>query len=537
MTSLDNYRQNMAENNEENSVSESLKKKLKINKLYKDLPENLTFQQSFTQSGKQGVLGILHDEKNKYVYKISQYMNFLVDQEHIILKSLEKLKPFCPHFVNGVGKFKVLMNSDFRKMENPFKLSTRHNIYNDVLLMKYIDKARKFYRYIKNEKIEEEVLYSIVKQTLLALSISQKNNNLTHYDLHSNNVLIKLCDPNSVFLYVIDQHKQYCVPTYGYYPVVIDFGFGYVKEMEDKPLFGALAHTDVGFMTNKFDKFADPKLFLVTVSDEIKSYRGSKKSKKFRNLIKNIFEPLNIDWISGWDLGEDQNCSDQVYQLVKREGKFSAFFREYGHYCIDILQRLITLPLKKKKYSDIEDIYSMMVNEFYKIESEIGSKFYILYIFKCTVEAASQVKDEYSNEKTMNEAVRKFKHSVLNSISTIAKYCHPKLDWDKLLCSMLMFSRQMEGVLYENLTPKIISKEKMYEKMELKDIDEIYESVEYNIPAHFNFDKNTKVYVWDALRKTSTQITLPKLLIEKINKKIPLERGKLIYRYYLNETD
>lgn len=509
---------------------------IESNKKYETLPPGIEYKESFSKNGKQGVVGLLKLKSGKNcVWKISQHINYIVDQENAILQSLNDMREYCPHFVRGFGKLTVKMSSDYRKVENPYKTSGRHNIYNDVLLLEHIDKARKFYRYIKNKSIEEEVLYSIVKQTLLAMTVAQREKGLAHYDLHSNNILIKTCNPNSVFLYVLDDKTQYCVPTYGYYPVIIDFGFGYVDAMKDGPLWGALAHTEVGFLSNMCDKWADPKLFLVTVSDEIKGYRKTKTSRKFRRLVKNIFSPLNIDWESGWDSQNGViNCSDKVYNMVKREGKFSKFFRETGQYCIDIMQSLITLPLKKRRYRDIEDVYRMIVDEFHKIEMEISSVFYNLYIFKKIVDAARVVMPLYSNKDTMNEATRKFKGMALETISEVAKYCNPRLDWDKLLCSLIVFSRQMEGLMYEHITPRLNEKAEEYEDMDLKSQTEIYEALEVNIPSDFVFDGDTSVYVWDFHRKQSKCIELSPRFVDKINNESDtLRRGKMLYDFYI----
>ena len=501
------------------------------------LPEGIEHSQSFSKNGKQGVVGLFKLKSGKRcVWKISQHLNYIVDQENTILNSLNDMREYCPHFVRGFGKLNIKINSDYRKVENPFKISGRHNIYNDVLLLEHVNEGRKLYRYLKNKNIEEDVLYSIIKQTLLAITIAEKNKGLTHYDLHSNNILVKTCNPNSVFLYVLDEKKQYCVPTYGYYPVIIDFGFGYVKNMDGGPLWGSLAHTDVGFLCNMCDKWADPKLFLVTISDELKGYKNSKTSKKFRRLVKNIFEPLSIDWESGWDNRDGLiNCSDKIYNVVKREGKFSRFFKESGHYCIDIMQSLITLPIKKRRYNDIEDVYRMIVDEFHKIEMEISSVFYNLYIFREIVNSARLVKDMYSKRETMTEATRMFKNNCLNTISTVAKYCNPKLDWDKLLCSLIVFSRKMEGMIYEHMSPIIKEKNEEYMDMEVKTQEEIYEAIEVNIPGHFVFDKETKVYVWDSYKKQSNVMVLSQRYVDKLNKEQnTLHRGGILYNFYKN---
>ena len=46
------------------------------------------------------------------------------------------------------------------------------------------------------------------------------------------------------------------------------------------------------FMSDRFDWVADPKLFLVTVSNEIRYKRKTKISLKLKHIVKNIFGNL-----------------------------------------------------------------------------------------------------------------------------------------------------------------------------------------------------------------------------------------------------
>ena len=92
--------------------------------------------------------------------------------------------------------------------------------------------------------------------------------------------MIKKCNKDLVFLYKLDDENQFCVPSMGHIGIIIDYGFSYISDMKDGPLYASLCHTDVGFMSDRFDWVADPKLFLVTVSDEIKEMRKTKNAKK-----------------------------------------------------------------------------------------------------------------------------------------------------------------------------------------------------------------------------------------------------------------
>jgi hypothetical protein len=256
----------------------------------------------FSKPGKQGLVGVMESGSHTLVFKISQYINYLIQHELTVMKSLNSIYDYCPHFCRVIGGIICNVDPYTDRKENPFIITCKYPIEKEVLLMEYIDNSYKFYNYIKSPKIPESSLYSTVKQTLLAVSIAQKKRRFCHYDLHSANIMIKKCNKDLVFLYVLDSENQFYVATNGLRPVIIDFGFSYVGNMDNGPVWPSLGHTMVGFTSDRYDPIADPKLFLVTVSGEIDEERHSKRSKKLLNITKNLFFNLNIDWISGWDL-------------------------------------------------------------------------------------------------------------------------------------------------------------------------------------------------------------------------------------------
>ena len=320
----------------------------------------LDFIEVFKKPGKQGKVGLFNvkENKDKIVFKFSQYINYLVQHEYSVMKSLNDLYDFCPHFCRTFGYINCDINPNSKKIENPFLIDSKYPINKEILLCEYIEDSCKFYNYIRSDKIDEIMLYSTIKQVLLAINIAQTEKKFSHYDLHSNNIMIKKCDIDSVCLYVLDENNQFCVPTYGYFPLIIDFGFSYIKDMDDGPAWGSLSQTDVGFLSDRFDWVADPKLFLVSVSKEIFQKRNTKTSKKLRRIVKNIFHPLTIDWSCGWDDIKEKGASDIVIEYLQPFNKKSKLFREFDHYCIDIIQSLIILPLEKQSYNNIGKYYS-----------------------------------------------------------------------------------------------------------------------------------------------------------------------------------
>ena len=502
------------------------------------LPEFLEFHSSFPHTGKQGILGLLHlknNSKKKCVYKISQYINFLVNQEYLVMQGLNQLRYFCPHFCKTYGKFTTNININYREEDNPFDYNEkyRNSIQSEVLLMENIDNARKLYRYIKNDNVNPEIVMSIVKQTLLSNIIAHEHLKFTHYDMHSNNVLVKKCQPNSVFFYILDDNRTYVVPTYGYYPIVIDFGFSYCKNNEENPLYEGLAHTNIGFMPATHDQHSDAKLFLSSVSYEMKKYKKSNISDKFRTLVKNIYEKCNIDLECGWDDREDTpSISDYILKKMNNQFRRTSFFKNQGHHIVDLLQTLVDLPIyKRKTEDDIEDLVGVLVTEFYKIEKEISSDFYRMYILKQLIASVINNKELYLVKETRDKAVLNFRSDVLNVIDSVAKFCNPNVNWEKLLCSMLCLSKCIENICYDKLKSLSVLKKSDYNNMRLKNTTEIYEAIEANIPSHFFFDENTTVYVWDCVQQKSYKTSLNKDLVNTLNETHPFERGTILYEF------
>ena len=501
---------------------------------YEELPDFLEFHSSFPKSGKQGILGLLTntDTNKKYVYKISQYLNFLVDQEHAVMHGLNDIREYCPHFCKTYGKFKTKVSTEYRKNDNPFDYD-RESIKTDVLIMENIENARKFYRYIKSNDIEPDICMSIVKQTLIANIVAGEQLRFTHYDMHSNNVLVKKCPANSVFLYILDENRTYLVPTYGYYPIIIDFGFSFNKNCEQKPMYGALAHTDIGFIPSVYDQHSDAKLFLTSVSNEMKKYKKSEISETFRTLITNIYGRCEIDLECGWDERENEiSISDQLLKKMSNQFRRSKFFKKQGHHIVDLLQTLVDLPLTNRKTEDtLDDLSGVLITEFLKIEKDISEDFNNMYILKNIIEAASLLKSDYIIKEKRSFAVSSFRERVLEAVDEVVKFCNPKINWENLLCCLLCMSKCIENLCHERLKKLLSIKKTDYNKMALRNTSEIYEAIEANVPSHFFFDKETDLYVWDCVQQKSYKKKLTNTMIKKLNETHPFERGTILYEH------
>ena len=500
----------------------------------KPFHEWLDFVKLLDKPGKQGIVGLFktkHKNPITLIFKLSQYINYLVKHELTIFQGLKEVSHFCPHFCRGVGMIEAKIDAKYKKnCVNPFEVTNYHPINKDILLAEFIDDSCKFYNYIRSEKVSEDILFSIIKQVLLATTFAQKLKKFCHYDLHSFNVMIKNCDKDLVFVYKLDENNQVCVPTFGCYPVIIDFGFSYIENMEDAPLWPSMGHTDVGFMSDRFDWVADPKLFLVTVSQEIKQKRDSKQAHRFRRVVKNIFNPLTIDWQSGWDEHGIRGASDQVNKVLDNYNKVSDLFYKYDCYCIDILQSLIILPIQPQPYEkNLKTNYQTFLNEWVKIEKLILNPFYNIYILKNMVDVARTIRAEYTNKDTKNEAIRIFRLSLHDAINSVADFCNPKdIRYEVLLCSLYLLSTSIEGMLYDVIQKTLVVKEVEYKKLPVSCIEDIYGVISVNFKDNYVYNEKTKVLFMDLTKKDCFIYKPPAEEIDNINKIHHLARGTYI---------
>jgi hypothetical protein len=499
--------------------------------------EWLKIKKIFPNPGKQGLVGLATSKKGEqtYVFKISQYINYLVQHELSVMKALNEIGKYCPHFCRAIGAFLCEVDPECRKDGNPFENEGKYPIEKEVLLMEYIENSTKFYNYIRSKRISEDVLYSTVKQTLMAIAIAQKKKRFTHYDLHSNNIMMRKCNKDLVFLYILDESSQYCVPSRGHYPVIIDFGFSYVGDMDDSPLWPTLGHSKVGFMSDRFDPIADPKLFLVTVAGEIHEKKKTRKSRKLKNVVKNMFSKLNIDWESGWDAGVKKSASDYLLDMMRDYNTTSRLFDNFDHYCIDIIQTLVVLPLQEQKYSEINLSYNAFLKEFVKIEEQIGNPFYNMYILKGIVDAAREIRPDYVKKESRKHALKYFQQVIYQRIDKIAKWCRPKdLHFEKLLCSLLCLGKCVEGVLYDAMFSQMRKKERSYRKLPLQNPEQMYAVIDMNIEDTYEFNENTSVMVVNCINDTCDVFSPTESQRSEINEFASISRGAELYKIYKN---
>ena len=486
--------------------------------------------------------------KKKYIVKLSQYLNFGMEHEYLVMKGLNLIREFCPHFVKVYGKTVIPVHEQWRNLSNPFPVDksatsggaqatsggAQARRFNTTVIFMEAVEGRKFYRYIKNDGFTFDHILSVVKQTLLATAVAYEKIKFTHYDLHTNNIMVKKVPINSVFLYRLDEHRSYLVPTYGYSPVILDFGFSYDIYCDHHPMYGPLAHTKVGFVPSRHNKFTDAKLFLTSISHEVKRYKADPQATTFRNLVKNIYKDIHVDLRCGWDTGEGLSLSDKFLKKVRKVFRRSPFFDRHSGHIIDVLQGLIELPLTRSQGNSseqVEDLLRLLIDMFQKIEHDIPTDMCRMYILKTMVESAYKNRQGYSHKGTRSSAVDAFRSDVMVAIDSVENFCNPQVNWEKLLCTLLCCATSIGDYLFDLMKDYIKRRKDDYDNLKLRGTHEIYEYLDANLPSPFVFDAETVVYVWDALDEINYSIQLPLGIIEQVNMVEPYDRGQFLYEF------
>lgn len=502
--------------------------------MFKDT--DIEYVSTFPKQGKQGLVGLVQikDTGQKVIFKISQYINNLVEHEYTILQGLSSIAEYCPHFCKSVGKLCMDVNAKYKKYGNPF-LPGSNCVEKDVLLMEYIDDANKMCAYIENIHIPDYIIINMIRQVLMGVLIAQRKRKFTHYDLHSDNILIRKCDTNLVNLYIIDENRYFLTPTYGCQPVIIDYGFSYIQDMEDDVLWPSMGHTTAGFMSDRFDWVADPKLLLASVSKEMRESRDSITSKKFRRIVKNILHPLKMDMDSGWDVyKDDMSASDYVSEVLQDCNTVSKLFDKYEHYCLDIIQTLIYLPLEDTNTDNIQLGYKTFLKEFVKIENQVNNSFYTLYILKHIVNSARSVRADYLEVETRPEALRIFREDVWMCIDKYVKFCRPdKINFERMLCALYITANGMEGIMYQHMKLRMKGKQVEYNKLPVQSIEEMFDVITCNINIPYKFTKDTQFQVIDCINEKSSIIPIQEDDIDVLNTNSGLDKVEYIRNKYI----
>jgi hypothetical protein len=570
---------------------------------------------TFETKGVQGIAGILEhrDTGAQVVFKLSIEIDRTIEHENQVTLELNKIRDFCPNFVGNLGcvelpisrtyiyantpedtddEYSSCSESDssseeeeelgYDKDECKLFMEDKEFLPTNLLLLEYVS-PHSFDDFCKYA--DKALINSLILGILCALGISQKHLQFTHYDLHIDNILIKECEPEAVFMYVIDGNS-FVIPTFGFFPVIIDMGLSYCNALQGGTTKTPVEHYDKGLQSSTFDKFNDIHHFLISALyaveyDEEEFYYLSTKMLYF-------FRHIPVLRKKGWKMLPNNILKLSMRQIVKscrglssgykpkeapkskieelRQKKIEKRNKEMGinpeephkkklglyefpiwidldRELLSILSLGIPLPWKKELDESItnrfENIESAIQWSFITLLKELQKLYELEDIFEDTNdlffvirELATLVFENWNlisediNKDTSKKLLNDYKRKIIPDFRDTVF----RLDWVNTLVSC-KYCLNILSVLYSKYMQdnmEVINKS--YEKTNFNNVIDLIKFYIKNTAIRPVYTDKTILYVWNADNKTNKKVMLKDLMskeeIRELDSLTPVESGK-----------
>ena len=318
---------------------------------------------------------------------------YTIREYYIGINILNKLRYLIPTFVYTLGAFYCpktieIINKKEVPIKNPLSVLCDESTKNNTAFVVYEKiPGETISTFLKKDKLTFKQFLSIFIQLLLGLEVAQREARFTHFDLHSNNVMIRESDVSSYNVHL--DMSTYNVINPEFIPVIIDFGMStcYIENQ----YIGSYDYIEYGmlnFMVPGYDMYK----FLVYCAFDSKTDMKNKISSLFRFYVDN--DPYNITSnIEGIDIAIKEYCMDCTYSQAATYTPlmFVEWLLKEYQLESDILvsNRINYLPIQ----------YSSLIKEYdkiFKYTKEHGIEHVIESIKKCITSTPSYVMTKYN---------------------------------------------------------------------------------------------------------------------------------------------
>lgn len=524
--------------------------------ILRKVQQSFSFDKVFSTQGVQGIAGILKVKgsgvkyADKVVFKISIDLNRTIEHENLVSADLVKLRKYSPHFIGNIGMINIPVSNDFVNCpdkESLFKNSVDYFPCN-VLLIEYVSPIS-LYHVCKYLHQDRSLIISQLVQILLALEIGQSKCKLTSYDLHLENVLIRRVEEDTLYLYRNGdtrgtKGRNILIPTYGFYPVIIDLGSSYVKAIEGHPMYTSADNYHNGLQPTLYDNLNDVHHLLISTLEylEDKSYTYDFLHTRFLYLFRHI--PILSR--TGWkQLPYD--ILDLVLRKIKvecPEVKKYSVYRSYDTDIMEILNGLIILPWSEKgelsfatggvNTSCMEDFLGEL-QKIHEIKA-IDSTDDVLYILRETVDSINEHTKEYLKNPKAGIAsfVKDWKARIMFIISNNMKAIPKDMNFELLFTSALKVADRLSANYYKYVSTHTELISKAYIQTSITGPWDAAKILLQNATPSFNVTASQKIYIWDSKKEEKIMIipaSLTQAQLAEINIASIFRKGDLVLEY------
>lgn len=384
-----------------------------------------------------GELVCIDQKYTKCVFKISQSEDNLVLNEYKILRrAVELLGMNFPHICKpfGIVKYKSHIS-----IEKGFHVDGDEEkyVYRDMLLIEHIPHISCLEDFLYKQD-RKDILLSVCKQVLVCINIFRRIR-LTHYDLHTSNILVRACPPDLVLEYKLGE-ETIRIPTFGYMIVIIDFGYSFVQD-EKSYLYSNLRCAALGILSDRFMPYSDYIRFLYHVSYNVRK-SGNKTKHLLRKNTFSIFRNYSNSLIKKNGL-EKSSSRDMIDILEEEMNQYKLVLFDSFDW-IEQIQSLIETPLNNPKPARKKGDFDSFCKEWSKIEERVTDIHVVCYLFKYLIHC---IKIYYSHAHSFDI----IKSVFLDEFTRLIQSFLPSIDYKVLIVSILDIVEWFQEFLYVHL--------------------------------------------------------------------------------------
>ncbi len=361
-------------------------------KKMKRLANGLKFIKSFDAKGVNGIAGIVQVDQSKdfSVFKLSVEVDRTIEHEHNILKSLDTLKPYCPHFMYSYGSMQIPISYKYINIEREEECDrepqengkvVRYSLWKDdsdhmltnVLFIEHIQ-GMTFYKLSK--RAHKNTIFNGMLMILSAIEIAQQKCNFVHYDLHMDNIIVRECHPDTIFVYLFNDNEALAVNTFGFCPTIIDMGSSYDGSCVNRTNGTSITNYQNGLQSSQYDKLQDIHLFMISSLESLAEKRSSPKELWVNNKKTVVAAPKEdqlwailylhvMEKFKMFKMWRKKGWKSLPSNILKSTVKVindcspgclgNAFWRDFTIEIMDILSTLTTIPWKRTMTTEVRN--------------------------------------------------------------------------------------------------------------------------------------------------------------------------------------
>jgi len=408
--------------------------------------------------GEQSIVGFVkYPNQDAIFIKISRDIDFAVIHEHTVSERLYSIEELRENFLKP-EKILTLWTKNTIRIECESDILTspeNGSIPRQAYELQYLKDALTLDEYIsKNKASIESEIFPIMQYVMVIIRIAQETINFTHYDLHTDNILVQ---PNSLEkgrerIFKFKDGSQRSIKWTKMIPVIIDYGRSYCDALIGSPINVELFNTHYGLFSTMSHPTFDYIFFLNSCANSLKCrVKATAFYKKFKPYTRHLTE-------DGWWNVKENSALEEAMCLVRASSCQSIIFSNYLPLSLVLFSHLCMIPIKRTDFKNSQIFvyyFDKFIVEWKKIEKWfcVEKKDRLLYFFSFFVSLMSTQKNVYYDSATRKSSQTEIVHQLCEYLNSEfnSVWDADEIKWGELIRCGYLTGRTLEGVIAEKI--------------------------------------------------------------------------------------